>query len=440
MTLQKNKDLVITFAILLVLTNLLVIIPAFNILRPFLRMSSYLLGFFYLFLILLRRPKTDAHPAKKLIIPIFIILLLSLFNPDTISPLAGIAAIALYLSILSPLLWIRYLKVDMGSLRKLIFFFFVFHALSSLFGVLQVYQPEKYTFEVPYTYDESTIQSRKITLASGERIFRPMGLTNTPGGAATSGFYVVICGLGIIAIPKKLKVYARILIAVSMAIGLCSIYLSQVRVMLVATAFFVLIFPFLLFWFRKFKPVFIVNILAISIFISAFFWAVGIGGDVVIDRVNSLFAAKPSQVYYENRGRFLEETFTHIIWEYPWGAGLGRWGMVDSYFNKEPDAFLKSLWAEIQWTGWVYDGGIPLVILYTLMILIAIKITFNIAKIRLGKEDTELKLWAMFVFAYNISIFAITFNSPVFMSQLGMEFWLINATLYAAYRQKTKEL
>jgi len=36
------------------------------------------------------------------------------------------------------------------------------------------------------------------------------------------------------------------------------------------------------------------------------------------------------------------------------------------------------------------------------------------------------------IFAYDIGAVAITFNYPLFMSQGGMEFWLLNAVLFAA--------
>ena len=41
------------------------------------------------------------------------------------------------------------------------------------------------------------------------------------------------------------------------------------------------------------------------------------------------------------------------------GAGLGRWGMAAGYFGT---ASLPGIWAEIQVTGWVVDGGILMLI------------------------------------------------------------------------------
>jgi hypothetical protein len=36
------------------------------------------------------------------------------------------------------------------------------------------------------------------------------------------------------------------------------------------------------------------------------------------------------------------------------------------------------------------------------------------------------------IFAYNIGAIAITFNYPLFIGQGGMEFWLLNSSLFVA--------
>ena len=42
------------------------------------------------------------------------------------------------------------------------------------------------------------------------------------------------------------------------------------------------------------------------------------------------------QSYQENRGIFLTYTLQELLYEYPFGAGIGRWGMMSAYFG-EPD-------------------------------------------------------------------------------------------------------
>jgi hypothetical protein len=44
----------------------------------------------------------------------------------------------------------------------------------------------------------------------------------------------------------------------------------------------------------------------------------------------------------------------------------------------------------------------------------------------------DFALWGGLVFAYDIGVVALTFNYPTFMSEGGMEFWLLNTVLFVA--------
>ena len=59
----------------------------------------------------------------------------------------------------------------------------------------------------------------------------------------------------------------------------------------------------------------------------------------------------------------------------------------------------------------------------------ALLAAWRIARARVGRE---LWLWGAVVFAYNVGALAITFNYPLFIGQGGLEFWLLNTTLFAA--------
>jgi hypothetical protein len=122
--------------------------------------------------------------------------------------------------------------------------------------------------------------------------------------------------------------------------------------------------------------------------------------------------------------------------KYPWGAGLGRWGMMNAYFGKNGNPLTDQIWVEIQWTGWLLDGGIPLIFAYTSALVFAIYLTLKISFDRQRRD--ELSFWGAVIFSYNIGIIMITFNYPVFISQMGMEFWLLNAALFVAANQISK--
>ena len=100
--------------------------------------------------------------------------------------------------------------------------------------------------------------------------------------------------------------------------------------------------------------------------------------------------------------------------------------MIQYYFA--PNA--EMMWAEIQWTGWLFDGGVPLWIAYGLAILIALWISWRIA---IDKRVGDFGVWAALICAYNVAAGAVTFSYPLFNGQGGMEFWVLNACLYTAY-------
>jgi hypothetical protein len=147
---------------------------------------------------------------------------------------------------------------------------------------------------------------------------------------------------------------------------------------------------------------------------------------------SALFADDPSTVYYSNRGRFLEHTLEEVLPNYPLGAGLGRWGMMYSYFGEEGDPERGPLWAEIQWTAWLYDGGVPLTLAYVAAILVALWWAFRMTRDPLARR-TDLWLWASIVFAYDVGALALTFSYPLFIGQSGLEFWVLNAVLFNTF-------
>jgi hypothetical protein len=84
---------------------------------------------------------------------------------------------------------------------------------------------------------------------------------------------------------------------------------------------------------------------------------------------------------------------------------------------------------EIQWTGWLLDGGVPLMIAYVVGLM---KACLTAWKIAICRQLGDFKFWGGLIFAYNIGALAITFNYPLFISQSGMEFWLLNTALFVA--------
>ena len=58
-------------------------------------------------------------------------------------------------------------------------------------------------------------------------------------------------------------------------------------------------------------------------------------------------------------------------------------------------------------------------------------------KVARGKKPPgypELPFWGAVVLAHGMGALALTFSYPIFLSQPGMEFWMLNALLFAAAR------
>jgi len=411
--------------------QLLLLFPQFGVLRVPMRIASFAIS---LLLLVLLPGDGPRHPATWPAIGVLVIMAVSFcFHPFMNSFMAGAAQCGMYAAILGPLFWVTRLKITPNGFKWLIFLLWGFHTLSAIFGVLQVYFPGQYQPFLSTAIQNSTFGGDQllITLANGEQTYRPMGLTDTPGGAASAGFYALLLGVGI-ALQQK-KTILRVACIFSSGIGLFCIYLSQVRSVLVMAGVCLLCLAVLLAKKGEFGRMTAIIGGGSALFMATFAWAVAKGGESTVARFSSLFAERADAVYYQSRGHFLEDTFNFLLPQYPLGAGLGRWGQINGYFGDLHNPLSYPLWAEIQWTGWLYDGGLPLIIAYVLALLLACQTAWKIA---MNRQLKDLNLWGGLMFAYNIGALALTFNYPLFISQGGMEFWLLNTALFvAAYNE-----
>jgi hypothetical protein len=184
-----------------------------------------------------------------------------------------------------------------------------------------------------------------------------------------------------------------------------------------------------LIWAGEKTKVFTISLALAILVATTYLGAAAIGGEAITRRLGTLTDSAPQETYDKNRGHFLTDTVTQMLPEYPLGAGLGRWGMMNEYFGDNSDVTRGRIWAEIQWTGWLLDGGVPLVLAYSACLLLAIWTAWRIA---VRQREGTLWIWAAIVLAYNIGALAITFNYPFFVSQSAMELWLLNAALFSS--------
>jgi hypothetical protein len=366
-----------------------------------------------------------AHPARTWAIFAIATVAVGLVHPNSNTVLASIAQVMLYVAVFAPLWWAARPDVTPALFRRLLLTFWLYHSLSATFGVLQVYYPGSYQPSVSKVIQSEILDSLKIKLANGEYVYRPMGLTDIPGGAATAGMYAFLFGLAFLS--SRRAWWLSLMGIASMGQGLFCIYLCQVRSLLITTAICAAVFLGILLWRSELGRLVWLLTIVVAVVLGSFFWAVSVGSDAVTSRLSTLTEDPAFDVYYRNRGHFLDETINQQLPNYPFGAGLGRWGMTNVYFGDNSNPFTANIWVEIQWSGWLLDGGLPLIFLYAGSVLIACGTAWKVAMSHL---PAELPTVGALVVAYNVGALAVTFNYPLFIGQGGLEFWLINTLLY----------
>lgn len=385
-------------------------------------------------LLLVRGRARKRHPAHTLAVLTLGVIFLAVFNPGTTNLVAGAAQAVLYTAVMAPLFWVPRMRLDTRVLRQTALILWGFHTCSAALGVLQVYFPgslQPPVSAIVASKGKGYLESLMIITASGQKVFRPMGLTDVPGGASISGLYAVLFGTGFFLTRRNVWMMAAT--ALSMVIGMTALYLSQVRAVLVMTGIAVTVVAAILVWRRDVPRLGTLGAVAAAMFMGGYVLAMSLAGPSVATRVASLSADRPAAVYYHERGHFFADAVTNLLPEDPFGRGLGHWGMMATYFGGDTDPS-RAVWVEIQWAGWIVDGGAPLAVLYCSTLVAAIWMAWKVARSRAPEGSPDLPFWGAVVLAHGIGALALTFSYPIFLSQPGMEFWLLNATLFAAAR------
>lgn len=423
-TIQARAGWLYFFVIFQFVLQLLLLVPGIDLWRFVPRLLTFLSSLLFLVFLTGRGPM---HPSAKVAMALTGLLAIMILHPTGGAPLAIFAQFTLTVAIFAPLFWVSRIAVTDRDFGRIITLLWFFNTTSAFFGVLQVYFPGQFNPEISAIlhYRKGGVEMYDIRLASGETIPRPQGLSDSPGGAATAGLYAALLGIGLLTAGRTSWI-VRLGTIGSVLIGLFCIYVSHVRSVLVMTGVCMITFLFMMLRRGKVVRATIVGVLGFVAFSSGLTWAVTMGGEGVLKRFTTLVDESPGDVYYRNRGHFVESTIDKIPSNF-FGAGLGRWGMMASYFQTPYD---QLLWAEIQMTGWLYDGGVPMMLLYYAMIFVALWVAFRAAR-RHTDITAQAAHWAALVFAYNVGALAVTFNYPLFIGQGGMEFWLLNAALFA---------
>jgi len=117
------------------------------------------------------------------------------------------------------------------------------------------------------------------------------------------------------------------------------------------------------------------------------------------------------------------------------GAGLARWGMMHGYFGDRSKLESTEIWAEVQPTVWLLDGGFPLLLLYSAALVAAAWYEWRLAMSLEARED---RYWAATVAAVNIGTLALVFSFVPFVTQVGLQFWFLEGALHGAMSRRSR--
>src|SRR6185503_3206427 len=158
--------------------------------------------------------------------------------------------------------------------------------------------------------------------------------------------------------------------------------------------------------------------LAAGIVIVGLTASVLLGGESIRERFSTLLADDPRDLYYASRGQQIQTGFDDLATRYPFGAGLARWGMMHGYFGDRTKLESTEIWAEVQTTAWLLDGGLVLLGLYGFALFAT---ALYECKLTLGLASAEDRLWAATVVAVNIGTMALVFSFVPFATQVGLQ-------------------
>ena len=413
-------------------------VPGAQAYRPIIRALPYALSA-GLFVVYVMRVVRGRSPSGSVLLTFALGLLAANLMHPTSQIGAGVAQCIFQATIAAPMFW-GWKAVDSAAqLRRLLVITFVFNTIGAALGVLQVYFPKQFMppelSSLGSRMNDMYIESLTYVGADGERIIRPPGLSDQPGGAATAGALTVVLGAGL-SIGASTNI-GRTLTLGAAAVGLAAIYLTQVRSLLLMSVGALAVMAVMLF--RRGQVV-VAGRIALSagvLVIVAFFWARSLGGESVQERFIGITQQGAMRTYQENRGGFVSETFGDLLDKYPWGAGLGRWGMMQIYFANPDKVESAPIYVEIQLTGWLLDGGVPMWVLYGGAVLMSLLAAYRLA---VRKRQPELASLALIVFCVQVLVAGFGWAGPVFNTQLGILFWFLASSLHGAARGETPEI
>ena len=376
--------------------------------------------------------------SSKWLLASLALLVAGLLHPNTYLG-AGLAQVLFQLSIAAPMFWVARIDCSPARLMRLLWLLLAASLVSAGLGVLQVYSPDVFLppefSALARQLNPLIVSALSYTGPNGLPIVRPPGLTDLPGGAAVSGLVTVLLGTAF-ASREQTSRPMRVLCVAATAVGMTALYLTEVRSLTIMAALGVLMFAGIrLRQGRAVRGGWIATF-GIALVAASFIWASALGGKSVQARYSGLMETGILTTFEETRGRSLDYTFSELLFRFPFGAGLGRWGTMPVYFP-DPSAWrTPPIYVEIQITGWLLDGGVLMWILYGGALASALALAYRSA---VDRSPDSVRYPSAIVLVFQIALVGLCLTGPVFNSQLGVLFWMITGALYSATRGARRE-
>jgi len=419
------------FIAIQVLWGLVLFLPGAQGYRVYIRALPYVLSLVSL-LHYFRKGTGEPLPGSgRWLVACFALLLLNLLQSST-HLAAGVGQIVFQASIAAPAFWMARAVRSERRLEELVWLLFVASALASAVGILQVYFPERFLpaefSALAQTLNPDIVSSLTYAGADGRTIIRPPGLSDVPGGAAVTGMLTMVLGLTL-ALGRQRTWFVRLACLSAGAIGMTALFLTHVRALSLLAVGSVAVGALLRFRQGRTADGAIGMAVGMGLLGGAYVWAVSVGGDAVAERFLGMVDGGVFRTFDESRGLFLRYTLTELLYEFPLGAGLGRWGMMQTLFGDPTMWQAPPIHVEIQPTGWLLDGGVPLLFLSIGALGAALRYSYRLA-VHAGTaclQDTATTLLVV-----QLTIVGFCLAGPVFNTQLGILFWTMTGALFGA--------
>jgi hypothetical protein len=419
------------FIALQLLWGLALFIPGAQAYRTIIRAAPYVMSgaaLVYYF----RGGREQSLPASTTwLIVSFGLLLLNLLH-ETAHWVAGSAQIVFQICISAPVFWMAKAVRTNRHMHRVLWVFFIASAIGAIVGVLQVYFPKQFLppeFSLfAQSLNPNLVQSLTYVGANGREIVRPPGLSDLPGGAAVSGMMAMILGLSL-GLGRNVKWYTRVACFAAAVVGMTALYFTHVRSLTLVAAGAVALFAILRMRQGRTVEGTITLAAGAALVVGAYLWATAVGGDAVSDRFSSLADQGVFRMFQEQRGLVIRDTLSELLYQFPIGAGLGRWGMMQIYFGDPTMWQAPAIHVEVQVTGWLLDGGIPLVLLYAGALFVALRYTYAHAVVSVDRTWQDS---GVIVLCMQLILIALCLTGPVFNTQMGIMFWAVTGALFGA--------